>query len=125
MPSAATRRQTLNSAWISSGSRTAVGSSRMSKRGSAIRHLTISTRWRSPIDRSSTLANGLERQLILRGEGTQSLGVLLALEDAALAAEHQIVDHGHRVDQAEMLVDHRDAGAERIARTGRRDAARR
>ena len=32
-------------------------------------------------------------------------------------AEHDVLHHRHRIDQHEMLMDHRDAGGDRIART--------
>ena len=57
-PCCATRVHTASSASISSGRSTAVGSSSTSRRGSRIRHFTISTRWRSPTERSCTRAIG-------------------------------------------------------------------
>ena len=35
---------------------------------------------------------------------------------AALGAEHDVLDHGQRLDQHEMLVDHADAGPDRVGR---------
>ncbi len=35
---------------------------------------------------------------------------------AALGAEHDVLEHGEVVDQHEVLVDHADAGGDRVAR---------
>ncbi len=61
MPSPTSRRRVANRAWTSSGTRTAVGSSRIRMRHSRERALRISTRCCSPTDRSATRAAGSTR----------------------------------------------------------------
>ena len=57
-PSATALRSVSNSAVVSCGVSTAVGSSRIRMRASRKSALRISTRWRSPTDRLPTLASG-------------------------------------------------------------------
>ncbi len=71
-PPAATRRQMASSAPTSSGGSTAVGSSRTRSCGLRTRHFTISTRWRSPTERSSTGVSRLDVEVILRRQRAQS-----------------------------------------------------
>ena len=111
---------------ISAGSSTAVGSSSTSSRGSRIRHLTISTRWRSPTDRSSMRACGSSAQtVVLDDSRLHAARVVLALEHAADLAKHQVLDHRHARHQAEVLVDHGDAVRQRLAPGPAGGAARR
>ena len=104
---------------VSCGVSTAVGSSKTSTRASRESALMISTRCWTPTGRSSTRASGStskpKRAEISR---TRSRAVV-EIEDAAglgrLVAEHHVLGDGEDGDQHEVLVDHADAGAHRVA----------
>jgi hypothetical protein len=68
----------------------------------------ISTRWRTPTGRSSTSASG---STLGRREVEELEGPLRRLH-----AEHHVLGHGEDRDEHEVLVDHADAGADRVAR---------
>ena len=82
-PASAMRRQTSRKEPISSGGSTAVGSSSSRSRGRAIRHLTISSRCRSPTEISLTSAAGIDLQAEFFGARPDLVGKGAAVEHAS------------------------------------------
>ena len=113
-----------NSASLSCGVSTAVGSSRIRMRAPRYSAFRISTRWRSPTDSSPTSASGLHRQAEAlpprraaarapprrRENGCHSGSV----PSITLSSTRQVVG------QREVLVHHADAGGQRRLRIARR-----
>ena len=106
----------------SGGLRLDVGSSRTSRSAPRISALRISTRWRCR-------AAAADHRLGIKVEAVGALARADQRRRRAAAqpaagrspAEHDVLGHRHRIHQHEMLVDHADAGAMRVARrSGRR-----
>ena len=110
---------TANRSSISCGVRTAVGSSRIRTRASLARALTISTRCCCPTERSPTRASGstsspkrLESSRISERARGRSRNPRAAY---ALEAQHHVLGHGKGRNKHEVLVNHADAGSDRVA----------
>ncbi len=116
-PSATSERRVANRASTSSGTSTAVGSSRIRIRQSRERALRISTRCCCPIDRFSTRADGSTR-IPNRSDASAARrpGGREIEPHAARTAEHQVLRDAHRAHQREVLRDHPDAGRDRVVR---------
>ena len=115
LPRAAARRIVRRSA-TSLGARLEVGSSRISNSASRSTALRISTRCRRPSGRSAITRVGIEVEAEALAGLADARGHLVALQQAARVgpAEHHVLDDAHRLDQHEMLMDHRDARRHRV-----------
>ena len=93
------------------------GSGSSAPRNSAFR---ISTRCCTPTGRSCD--RGVERRPRGRSRAraprsrARARSIPAAQREAALGAEQQVLQHGERLDQHEMLVDHADAARDRVLR---------
>ena len=102
----------------SCGVSTAVGSSRMRMRASRYRALSISTRWRSPTDRSRRPARqgSTDQAVVAASWRRQFLSAGLAWswrhDQQALRAQRDVFQHGQVFGQREVLMHHADTGAE-------------
>ena len=116
----------ISNSWsASAGVSTAVGSS--STRISAPRTsaLRISTRCCRPTESSPTIASGSTSSPYSAPSSASRLRMrrrALGEQRPAFGAEHDVLEHAERLHQHEMLVDHADAAADRLAR--RADAHR-
>jgi hypothetical protein len=110
---------TPNNCSVSCGVSTAVGSSRIRMRAPRYRVLRISSRWRSPTDRSATSASRSTRSPVDVHQGDQlatHLRLGLVQQHMRLGAEHHVLQRGQRIDQHEVLVHHADAQRDRLMR---------
>ena len=100
----------------SDGESTDVGSSKTSTSGSRRRHLMISTRWRMPADSSLMRASGsISSPYCSLISATRSR--MWRGSNCADVAERDVLPHGERFDEREVLVHHADAvgsGVDRI-----------
>ena len=62
---------------------------------------------------------GIEDEPEAVGDVTDAVAEFTTLQDALRLAQHQVLDHGHARNQAEVLVDHGDALIQRLGRTRR------
>ena len=122
LPAALSWRMISISSSVSCGVSTAVGSSRTRTCASRERALMISTRCCTPTGRSSTIASGFtwkpnwsesSSTRFARGVHVEGAG-----EAGGFVAEHDVLGDGEDRDQHEVLVDHPDAGGDRVAGAG-------
>ena len=116
-PSARRRRRIVSRSATSVGARLEVGSSRIRSSASRRIALRISTRCRRPSGSVATSAAGSrwrpKRRLASRT--CAAMAAVLITRPACWPAEHHVLHHRHRLDQHEVLVNHRDAGRHRLA----------
>ena len=121
VPCPAIRRTTANSLSTSPGVRTAVGSSRISTSACRCSALRISTRWRTPSGSVSTRAVGsTSRPIRAESSSTRSLGgpPVQQPEPRRLRAVDDVLGHGQRAEEPEVLVHHAQPRGDRVERGG-------
>ena len=124
LPSFAITRRVAKSSRASCGVSTAVGSSRIRTRASRCRALRISTRCCSPTESCQILARGSTASPKYSASTCDARLERLAVEHeapVALVAERDVLGHGERLHEAEVLVHHAHAARERVPRRAQLD----
>ena len=120
-PDSLSWRMISMSSSVSCGVSTAVGSSKTSTFASRESALMISTRCCTPTGRSSMSASGFDVESEPRRDLAHAPARGIQIEEAPgarrLVAEHHVLGDGEDGDEHEVLVDHADAGAHRVAGT--------
>ena len=110
----------MRNRWSAScGVSTPVGSSRIRMRAPRNSAFRISTRCCTPTGRLGDRRVEVDLEAVValerRDLGARARGAV-GEREAALGAEQQVLQHRERLDQHEVLVDHADAGADRVLR---------